>query len=126
MSERILIADDYEAMRRGLHCLLQHAGWQVCGEVTNGKEAVEKAKELRPDLVILDVSMPLMDGLEAAREIRKSAPGVRVLMFTSFESEQDRSEAARAGAHGFARKSARPSELLDNIRAILNDRSGPL
>lgn len=120
MSERILIADDYEAIRMGLHCLLQHAGWQVCGEVANGREAVEKTKQLRPDLVILDVSMPLMDGLEAAREIRRSAPEVRVLVFTNCESEQDQREAARAGAHGFARKSAPPSELLDNIRAVLS------
>ncbi len=126
MWERILIADDYEAIRRGLHCLLQHAGWQVCGEVADGKEAVEKTKQLRPDLVILDVNMPLMNGLEAAREIRKSVPEVRVLMFTICDSEQDRREAVCAGAHGFARKSAPPSELLDNIRVLLNNRIQPL
>jgi len=71
---RVLIADDHEAVRRGLRSAVWGAGWQVCGEATNGREAIAKVRELAPDVVILDVSMPVMGGLEAAPEILKSSP----------------------------------------------------
>ena len=118
-TRRILIADDHEAVRRGLRSAVWGAGWEVCGEATNGREAIAKVKELKPDVVILDVSMPVMSGLEAAPEILKSSPGIRVVAFTMHESQQIRNEMARIGVHGVAIKSAPLSNLLDTIQSVL-------
>jgi DNA-binding NarL/FixJ family response regulator len=115
---RVLIADDHEAVRRGLRSAIWGAGWQVCGEATNGREAISKARELEPDVVILDVSMPVMSGLEAAPEILKSSPGTKVVAFTMHESQQIRNEMARIGVHGLAIKSAPLSNLLDTIKSV--------
>jgi len=116
---RVLIADDHEAVRRGLRSAVWGAGWQVCGEATNGREAIAKVRELAPDVVILDVSMPVMGGLEAAPEILKSSPNTKVVAFTMHESQQIRNEMARIGVHGLAIKSAPLSNLLDTIRSVL-------
>ena len=118
---RIIIADDHEAVRRGLRSALIGAGWVVCGEAANGREAVEKTTQLKPDLVILDVSMPMMNGLEAAREILDSGSKAKVLVFTMHESEQMRKEAVRLGVHGYAAKSAPLSNILKEIRSILGE-----
>jgi CheY-like chemotaxis protein len=115
---RILIADDHEAVRRGLRSALVGAGWQVCGEAVNGQEAIQKTMQLNPDLVILDVSMPNIGGLDAAREILKSSPQTRVLVFTMHESKQIRDETANIGVHGIAVKSAPLSTLLATIDSI--------
>jgi CheY-like chemotaxis protein len=115
---RILIADDHEAVRRGLRSALLGAGWEVCGEATNGQEAIEKTLELKPDLVILDVSMPHVGGLEAAREILKSSPTTKILVFTMHESKQIKEETANIGVHGLAVKSAPLSTLLATIDSI--------
>jgi len=115
---QILIADDHEAVRRGLRSALASAGWQVCGEAANGREAIEKTVELMPDLVILDISMPSLGGAEAARQILKSAPQTKVLVFTMHESKQIREEAAHIGVHGIAVKSAPLSTLLETIASI--------
>lgn len=115
---RILIADDHEAVRRGLRSALVGAGWQVVGEAVNGQEAIQKTLELKPDLVILDVSMPNIGGLEAAREIVKSSPQTRILVFTMHESKQIREETANIGVHGMAVKSAPLSTLLATIDSI--------
>jgi CheY-like chemotaxis protein len=115
--QRILIADDHEAVRRGLRSALVGAGWQVCGEAVNGQEAIQKTMELKPDLVILDVSMPNVGGLEAAREILKSSQS-KVLIFTMHESKQIRDETANIGVHGMAVKSAPLSVLLATIDSI--------
>lgn len=115
---RVLIADDHEAVRRGLRSAIWGAGWQVCGEATNGREAIAKVRELEPDVVILDVSMPVMGGLEAAPEILKSSPGTKVVAFTMHESQQIRNEMARIGVHGLAIKSAPLSNLLDTIKSV--------
>ena len=116
---RVLIADDHEAVRRGLRSAVWGAGWEVCGEATNGREAIDKVHELHPDVVILDVSMPVMGGLEAAPEILKSSPGIRVVAFTMHESQQIRNEMAKIGVHGMAIKSAPLSNLLETIKAVL-------
>ena len=118
---RILIADDHEAVRRGLRAAIIGAGWTVCGEAGDGREAVEKTAELKPDLVILDVSMPNLNGLEAAREILESGNTAKLIVFTMHESPQIREEASRVGVHGYAAKSAPLSNLLTSIRSILGD-----
>jgi DNA-binding NarL/FixJ family response regulator len=116
---RVLIADDHEAVRRGLRSATSGAGWEVCGEATNGREAIAKAREFGPNVVILDVSMPVMGGLEAAPEILRSSPRVKVVAFTMHESQQIRNEMARIGVHGLAIKSAPLSNLLETIRSVL-------
>jgi len=94
-------------------------GWQVCGEARDGKEAIEQARALNPDLVILDVSMPVMSGLEAAPQILQSAPRTKVVAFTMHESQQMKDEMAKIGVHGFAIKSAPLAQLLETIRSVL-------
>ncbi|MGH9734364.1 MAG: response regulator [Candidatus Acidiferrales bacterium] len=116
---RILIADDHEAVRRGLKSALTGAGWVVCGEAVDGREAIQKAKELKPDLIILDVTMPNLGGLDAAREILKSGVGAKILMFTMHESRQIREETAALGVHALAVKSAPLSTLLATIDSLL-------
>jgi CheY-like chemotaxis protein len=116
---RILIADDHEALRRGLRSALLGAGWQVCGEAADGKQAIEKTKELKPDLVLLDLSMPVMSGHEAAREILRSNPGVKIVVFTMHESQQVRDALNKIGVHALAVKSAPLSLLLDTIQTVL-------
>lgn len=116
---RILIADDHEALRRGLRSALLGAGWQVCGEAADGKQAIEKTKELKPDLVLLDLSMPVMSGHEAAREILRNNPGVKIVVFTMHESQQVRDALNKIGVHALAVKSAPLSLLLDTIQTVL-------
>jgi two-component system response regulator DegU len=116
---RVLIADDHEALRRGLKAAISNAGLQVCGEAANGKEAVERTIELNPDLIILDLSMPVMGGFDAAREIRKKAPAVKVVVFTMHDSQQVRDETARIGVHALAVKSEPLAKLLGTIRTVL-------
>jgi len=116
---RIMIADDHEAIRRGLRSALTAAGWEVCADVMNGKDAVEKAAELKPDLIILDISMPVMGGLDAARLIRKADPSAKIVIFTMHESQQIKDEISRIGAQGHAVKSAPMKQLLDTIKTVL-------
>jgi CheY-like chemotaxis protein len=116
---RILIADDHEALRRGLRSALLGAGWQVCGEAGDGKQAIEKAAELKPDLVLLDLSMPVMSGHEAAREILRNNPGMKIVVFTMHESQQVRDALNKIGVHALAVKSAPLSLLLDTIQTVL-------
>lgn len=118
-SFRILIADDHEAVRRGLKSALVGAGWVVCGEAVDGKDAIEKTNELQPDLVILDVTMPKMGGLDAAREILKGPNDPKILVFTMHESRQIREETAAIGIHAMAVKSAPLSALLATIDSLL-------
>jgi CheY-like chemotaxis protein len=116
---RILIADDHEAVRRGLRSALSSAGWEVCADVINGKEAVAKAAELKPDLIILDISMPVMGGLDAARLIRAADPNAKIVIFTMHESQQMKDEIARIGVQAHAVKSAPMKQLLDTIKTVL-------
>src|SRR4051812_21315726 len=85
---RILLADDHDVVRKGLRTMLEaRAGWQVCGEATTGREAVEQAAALHPDIVVIDLEMAELDGLEATRAIRKSNPEIEILIFTMHDSE---------------------------------------
>jgi CheY-like chemotaxis protein len=118
-SFRILIADDHEAVRRGLKAALIGAGWVVCGEAVDGREAIQKAAELKPDLVILDVTMPNLGGLDAAREILKAPAPAKIVVFTMHESRQIREETAAIGVHALAVKSAPLATLLATIDSLL-------
>jgi len=122
---RILIADDHEAVRRGLRSALAAAGWEVCADVVNGKDAVEKTAELKPDLIILDISMPVMGGLDAARLIRRANPNAKIVVFTMHESQQIKDEIARIGIQAHAVKSAPMKQLLETIKSVLGP-EGPL
>jgi len=116
---RILIADDHPVVRRGLRSLLgERAGWQVIGEAVDGKEAVEIADRLNPDVVVLDVTMPRMHGLEACRLIRQSLPNCEVLIVTQHDSPQMMREALQCGARGYVVKSNAPRDLLAAVEAV--------
>jgi len=105
MTVRILLVDDHKAVRQGIRTLLGgHSEWEIVDEAEDGVEAVEKAGRLKPDVVVLDVTMPRMDGLEACRQIRKRLPGTEVLIVTQHESAQMMREAVSAGARGYVAK----------------------
>ena len=102
---RILIVDDHEMIRRGLRLMLeQHRGWEICGESSNGRQAVEIAQKTLPHVVLLDVAIPEMNGLEATRAIKKVLPNTEVLVFTMHETEELTREVLSAGARGFMLK----------------------
>jgi DNA-binding NarL/FixJ family response regulator len=123
MAFRILLADDHEVVRRGLCALLQNqAGWEICGEATNGREAVEKAAKLNPDVVILDVGMPNLNGLEATRQIVKAKPQIRILILTLHDSDQLVQEVLNAGARGFLLKSDAARDLVTAVEALRNNK----
>ncbi len=116
---RILVAEDHEVMRRGLReLLLEHHGWEVCGEARNGRDALDLAVRLRPDVAVIDISMPLLSGLQATRHIRKQAPDTEVLIFTQYESGQYVQEALRIGAHGYILKSDAALHLTEAVEAL--------
>lgn len=116
---RILIADDHEVARRGIRALLEsHPGWEVCGEAADGREAVACASRLRPDLVLLDIGMPSLNGLDAARQILATAPQTRVLILTMHDTEQVVREVLAAGALGFLLKSDAGRDLVAAVEAL--------
>jgi DNA-binding NarL/FixJ family response regulator len=116
---RILLADDHEVVRRGLSSLLAtRPDWQVCGEARNGREAVALAVKLKPNLAILDLSMPELNGLEATRHIRKEVPETEVLVFSMYENEQFVRDLLAAGARGYVLKSDVSSQLLNAVDAV--------
>ncbi len=121
---RILIADDHDVVRQGLCDFLRaHNGWEVCGEASNGMEAVDLANRLKPDLAILDVAMPLLNGLEATRRLRSTLPTTEVLLYSVHDSELLAAEALEAGARGYVLKSQTATELIAAIEtASRNDR----
>jgi DNA-binding NarL/FixJ family response regulator len=117
---RILVADDHEVVRRGVRALLEaEPGWQVCGEAITGREAVAKTKELAPHVVILDISMPELNGLEATRQIRKEAPQTEILILTMHDSEQMIREVLTAGARGYVLKSDAGRDLVAAVHALI-------
>jgi two-component system NarL family sensor kinase len=119
--KRILIADDHEVMRRGVRGLVEsQEEWSVCGEAIEGNEAISKTRELQPDLLILDVSMPGMSGIEAALQILKDDPKIKILFFTMHDSPQMMREISNVGAWGYVAKARAGNDLVDAVRIILD------
>jgi two-component system chemotaxis response regulator CheY len=116
---RILIADDHAAVRTALRSLFDRSGFEVCGEAVNGVEAIEKAEEFRPDLIVLDFCMPVMDGLEASRQIANLMPDVPLMMFTSHVSKVMEEDARKAGIRRIIAKGESIQKLLDDARELL-------
>lgn len=120
MRRRILIADDHEVMRKGLKSLLAaRTDWQVCGEASSGLEAIEKSLRLDPDVVLMDVSMPEMDGLEAVRGILKSRPDQKIVIYTMHESDIFTCAAMKAGAQAAIAKSDGAEKIFHAIDTVL-------
>jgi DNA-binding NarL/FixJ family response regulator len=116
---KILIADDHHLMRRGLRALLEaRPNWTVCAEAQNGREAVTKAEELKPDIVILDITMPELNGVEAARRILKSSPQTEVLVLSMHYSDQLIREILEAGVRGYIVKSDSDRDLVIAVEAL--------
>jgi DNA-binding NarL/FixJ family response regulator len=116
---RILVADDHAIVRRGIRSLLEtEPGIEVCHEATDGIEALDYVKKHKPDMVLLDLTMPEMNGLDALREIRESSPETNVLILTMHFSEDVAREAFRFGAHGYVLKSDADVELLSAVRHV--------
>ncbi len=121
---RILIADDHEVFRHGLRALLQaHEGWEICGEAADGRDAVAKAALLKPGLVVLDIGMPNLNGLDAARQILHDEPQATILILTIDESEQVMREVLNAGARGFLLKSDAARDLVAAVEALQHHRT---
>lgn len=119
-AHRILVADDHEMLRRGVRSMLEsEAGLRICGEATDGIEAVEKALSLKPDLVILDINMPALNGLAVVRQILRARPETKILIFTVHDSEQTAQESFHAGAHGFLSKGKAGRDLIAAVKAVL-------
>lgn len=120
---RILIVDDHELIRQGVRFIFSRdPQFFIAGEAANGAEAIEQVKKLNPDLVLLDISMPVMNGLEAATEIRRLAPKTKIVILTMHDSAQMRNQAQEAGADAFVTKSQVASKLLVVVESLLNIR----
>ncbi len=116
---RIVIADDHELVRKGLRSVLDaQTGWTICGEAANGREAVELARQMKPDVMVMDVTMPELNGLEATRQILKDRPKTEVLILTVHESEQLVGEVLAAGARGYILKGDTARLLVAAIESI--------
>ena len=116
---RILIADDHDLVRKGLRMLIEeHPGWTVCAEARSGREAVAQAAQSNPDIVVIDVSMPDLNGLEATRLIRKSCPRSEVLVITHHDSDEIAAEVLNAGARGYVLKSDSDKDLVNAVEAL--------
>ena len=118
---RILIAEDHALMRAGLRAILsRNSRWKVCGEGVNGKEAVEKVQELRPDLAVLGISMPMMNGIEAAREIRRIAPATKILFLTEQEPSQIEDAVRQAGTDAIVKKTVTATSFTKAVKRLLD------
>ncbi|MBZ5664425.1 MAG: response regulator transcription factor [Acidobacteriia bacterium] len=123
MKLRILIADDHEVIRRGLaSLLLAHDGWEICGEAKDGREAVAMARQLKPDVVILDVGMPNLNGLAATRQLVQHNAQQKVILLAITDSDQVIREALDAGARGFVLKSDAARDLVSAVEALQGNR----
>jgi len=119
---RILIADDHEVVRKGLRSLVEgHQGWEVCGEASDGWETTRKAEELQPDLIALDIAMPNLNGLDAARLILRKNPKTKILFLTMYDTDQVAKTAIQLGARGLVQKSDAARDLVAAVEALEHD-----
>ena len=142
---RVLIVDDHAFIRRGVQTILHpFPEWEFCGEAENGKEAIRMADQLKPEVIIMDISMPGLNGIEATRAIRKSQPDVKIVLLTLHDSSELLRIAFRAGARGYLLKTDAEQELVkaltvvlgegayispridnDAVKSVINEMSGP-
>lgn len=119
---RVLIVDDHAFIRRGVQTILHpYPEWEFCGEAENGKDAIRLADELKPEIIIMDVSMPGLNGIEATRAIRKSQPEVKVVLLTLHESAELLRSAFRAGARGYLLKTDAEQELVKALSVVAGE-----
>jgi DNA-binding NarL/FixJ family response regulator len=119
---RILIVDDHELVRRGLRSILvTRPEWEICGEAADGSTAIEKARELKPDVVLLDITMPHVNGLDAARIIRRDVPRAKVIILSQYDESEMRARAFEVGAQGYISKSDAARQLLIAIESLISN-----
>jgi len=124
VNANILIADDHAVVRKGLRALIEgRPEWKICGEACNGRQAIRMAREINPDLIILDISMPDLNGLEATIEIAKCCPNTRILMLTMHYSEEFVERSLKAGARGYLLKSDAEQDLIEAVESLLQDKT---
>lgn len=121
MKARVVIADDHDIVREGIRRILTRLrpNWEICGETGNGEESIQLVNTLKPNVVVLDITMPGMSGLEAARQIAKLKPECRILIFTVHDSDWLMSEIRDTGAHGYVQKSQVARDLVTAIECLL-------
>lgn len=120
MPVKILIADDHEVVRQGVRMILAaRPDWEICGEAVNGQEAVKLADELQPDAIVMDITMPVMSGLEAARKLTKNKNSAPILIFTMHESRSLADSVQETGARGFVFKSRAARDLIKALEVLL-------
>jgi two-component system nitrate/nitrite response regulator NarL len=121
---RILVADDHEAVRKGVCAILSsRLDIEVCGEASNGQEAIEKAQALKPHLIILDITMPVLNGIDAARVIRQTLPELPILLLSMHDGKRIIEDAKRIGIEGYVSKSQASATLLAAVDAILRNQT---
>lgn len=118
MPTRVLLADDHALIRQGLKALLEKQGFCVVGEASDGQEAVRTVEKAQPDVAIIDISMPILNGVEAARELKKSSPETKVVLLTQHDEDQYVTEALRAGVKGYVLKSQAAEDLVHAIQEV--------
>lgn len=119
---RVLIVDDHAFIRRGVQTILHsYPEWEFCGEAENGKEAIRLADELKPEVIIMDVSMPGLNGIEATRAIRKTQPDIKIVLLTLHESAELLRSAFRAGARGYLLKTDAEQELVKALTVVVGE-----
>jgi DNA-binding NarL/FixJ family response regulator len=121
MAARILLVDDFQRIRSGVRTLLTSEPVEICGEAENGREAIERVRELRPDLVLLDIVMPVMSGIEAAHEIHRISPSTKIVFFTIEDTPEAAAVARLIGVDGLVPKSTAGTELIPTLKRLLRN-----
>jgi DNA-binding NarL/FixJ family response regulator len=116
---RILIVDDSAIIRRTLRALLEERSWAVCGEAENGCEGIDKAQELKPDLIVIDLAMPLLNGIDASRMLKRLLPATPIVMLTTFTDDHIKAAALAAGVQAVVNKSEGATTLIGSIQQLL-------
>ena len=120
---RILIADDHDIVRQGICAIIAgHQGVEVCGEAADGREAIARARDLKPDIIVIDIAMPLLNGLAATKQITRDFPWIKVLVLSMYDSEQVVHDVLEAGAFGYLLKSDAGRDLITSLDALQHDR----